>query len=56
LACDEAEEAKTLIASLADKRTDQELQSILEHVRQIMAKKKFFLVILMLTFLNFVAA
>lgn len=32
LTCDEAEEAKTLIASLANKKTDEELQILLDHV------------------------
>lgn len=34
LACDEAEEAKTLIPSLQDKKTDQELQVLLDHLRR----------------------
>jgi DNA-directed RNA polymerase II subunit RPB4 len=32
LTCDEAEEAKTLIASLANKKSDEELQILLDHV------------------------
>uniref|UniRef100_A0A060TC49 ARAD1D36894p n=1 Tax=Blastobotrys adeninivorans TaxID=409370 RepID=A0A060TC49_BLAAD len=34
LACDEADEAKTLIPSLASKKTDQELQVLLDHLRR----------------------
>jgi DNA-directed RNA polymerase II subunit RPB4 len=32
LCCDNAEEAKTLIPSLADKRSDEDLQELLEEV------------------------
>jgi DNA-directed RNA polymerase II subunit RPB4 len=32
LACDEADEAKTLIPSLTSKKTDDELQVLLDHV------------------------
>lgn len=32
LGCDDADEAKTLIPSLANKRTDEELQDLLDHV------------------------
>lgn len=34
LACDEADEAKTLIPSLVDKKSDQELQVLLDHLRR----------------------
>lgn len=34
LACDEAEEAKTLIPSLADKRSDEDLQVLLDYLRR----------------------
>lgn len=37
LGCDDADEAKTLIPSLANKRTDEELQDLLDHVSIIMA-------------------
>lgn len=32
LACDEADEVKTLIPSLANKKSDEELQVLLDHV------------------------
>ncbi|CDO57957.1 similar to Saccharomyces cerevisiae YJL140W RPB4 RNA polymerase II subunit B32 [Geotrichum candidum] len=34
LACEEAEEAKTLIPSIGDKKSDQELQVLLDQLRQ----------------------
>lgn len=34
LACDEADEAKTLVPSLTDKKSDQELQVLLDHLRR----------------------
>lgn len=38
LACEEAEEAKTLIASLGDKKSDQELQVLLDQVSHTSAR------------------
>ena len=36
LCCDEAEEAKTLIPSLQDKITDEELQVLLDDINKLM--------------------